>query len=181
MTARAWKRYDWFNLKAEYVEGIERDGKRIYPTKEELSARYGPSVSRIEHRFADEGWHAERGIFANKITAARQEKTTEILATKGAMFDSSALRIAEAMISQIQFHLAKSAEAKQALAPAMLRTLSSTLQTAMQVGRLAMGDVTDNTGQVVKEANKVDLSKLTDEELAAYESMTRKMLGLPDA
>lgn len=73
--------YDWEKIKKEYVYGIEtEDGKKIYPTFQDLCDKYGFALSTIGSRAKNkhENWRKERKKVSEKIEKKVMEKKTEL-------------------------------------------------------------------------------------------------------
>lgn len=94
-------RPDWAEIKRQYVEGVQVDGKIANATCDELAAAHGVNASNVRDRAGKEGWRTEREIFQAKAERARQEKRVQVLAADGAQFDADALRIAKGALVAI--------------------------------------------------------------------------------
>lgn len=148
----AKRRNDWHAIKAAYVEGTEGpDGKRIYPTLEELAKKHGLHVTSLRKKSAADEWQHERNLFATRVADARQEKKVELLSAKGAEIDARALKVAETGLALCQTQLAALAkaavmggdEAKLRLPTGAIEALSKSLVNFQRAARLAIGDPTD--------------------------------------
>lgn len=160
---------DWAAVKAAYVEGFEEDGVRVAnPTLEQLEARFDIPLSTLRKRSGLEHWGDERNLFGTRLERAKQEKTTQVLASKGAEFDALALRVAEKILKKIE------AKADGEVSPAQLAALAAGVKGAQYVGRLVMGDSTDNARLYAELLQKPDLSMLSPAELEQLEAIMNK-------
>lgn len=159
----------WDIVKRQYVQGVEKDGKRVYPTMRDLADKYECNVSTVGRHAKAEDWAVQREIFANKLQTECKRKTIEVLSDAGSDFDLKAFRIAQAGLKRIQDAL----EGEVPMLPEDVNRLASASRTFHQTGRLALGEPTDTTEQ--RHRGQVDLSVLTDEELRSLESITKRL------
>lgn len=174
---------NWQAAKQSYVEGHKPpgDAPQVWPTLEQVGAQFGISPNTMRKVAGREAWTDERQLYRQKLAQARQEKRTDVLAAMGAQFDSRALKAAEAIIQQVVYKLAASAQAKLPLPSVELSRLSTTLANAIKTGHLAMGDTTEIQKLVGTVTHEFDLSSLDNAELAQWEGLLRKMQGLSPA
>lgn len=164
---------DWVATKAAYVEGFDKDGKRnAEPSLKDVCAKFGVPWGTLNKRATAEKWVDERALFRKRLEEARQEKKTDLLAGKGAEFDGKALRVAERLLAQVSAHLEKGE--KDPLPHDELRSLAQAAQRAQGVGRLAMGESTENAKLYAELLQKPDLSGLSDAELEQLEAIMSK-------
>jgi hypothetical protein len=155
------------------------DGARkANPTLDEVAERAGVHVSLVrKHAMTSaENWTAERDLFQARLETAQREKTTEILASKGAEFDALSLRVAEKLFKKIETKIdnAMRANGPVELSPAAVAQLSAAAKAAQHVGRLVMGDSTDNARLYAELLQKPDLSALSPGELEQLEQLLTK-------
>jgi hypothetical protein len=171
--------HDWKAIKREYVEGfMDGDARKANPTLDEVAARAGvhASVVRKHAAASNENWTAERELFQARLETAQREKTTQILASKGAEFDALSLRNAEKMFQLIEKQLdaALTANSSVTLTPNQIAAIASGARQAQHVGRLVMGDSTDNARLYAELLQKPDLSALSPAELEQLEQLLTK-------
>lgn len=171
--------HDWKAIKREYVEGIVIDGvRKANPTLEEVAERADVHVSLVrKHSMTSaENWGAERDLFQARLETAQREKTTEILASKGAEFDALSLRVAEKLFKKIEKKIDAAMQADKPidLTPAAVAQLGAAAKAAQHVGRLVMGDSTDNARLYAELLQKPDLSMLSPDELDQLEQLLTK-------
>ena len=136
----ARRKIPWGDVKREYVQGVERDGKRVYPSQYDLAERYGVSQSSIWRKAKAENWAVEREIFAVRVQSECSQKTIDSLSDEGSQFDLSAFRAANAGVKRVEEAMTKTA----LMSPDDMTKLASAPKTFHQVGRLALGESTDN-------------------------------------
>lgn len=144
-------KYDWFKVRADYIEGYDLNGSRHFPTMEECGQRHNVPPKYLRYRAANEGWTAQREIYQAKVEQARQDKRTTVLASRGADFDTKVLRVTEALVAQIVAAIRAANERKdkdgRPIPPdtADLQRLTSALRSAHATGRIALGESGDGT------------------------------------
>jgi hypothetical protein len=139
-------KHDWTAARTLYVEGTVIEGTQTWPTLEEVATKLGITPARVRERAGKESWRDARDIYRAKVEQARQEKRSEVLALRGADFDSRVLAVAEAQMGMIVRRMnvlneAKTADGKPIPAsPGDLQKLGLALRTVHLVGRLALGE-----------------------------------------
>lgn len=126
-------------MKAEYVEGIERDGRREYPGIRDLAAKYGVHETTAFRRSSAEDWPAARQHFARKLETARAEKRSEELIGKAAEFDLLCYNVAKAGVLRVGQMLAKPDRT-----PAEMASLGTAFDKFERGGNLALGEPTEH-------------------------------------
>jgi hypothetical protein len=173
---------DWLAIKAAYVEGYEESGARVAePTLDALQAKFGISISTLRKRSMKEKWADERQLFQARLEEAKREKSTEVLASKGAEFDALSLRSAEKLFKKIERELDAVLDGKSgaSLTPNQIAALATAAKQAQHVGRLVMGDSTDNARLYAELLQKPDLSALSPAELEQLEALLGKARPAP--
>lgn len=169
--------HDWSPIKRRYVEGYELDGMRVAnPTMDEIAAHFCIHVSVVKKEAMREKWTTERELFQTRLESATREKTTQILASKGAEFDALSLRNAEKLFRMIERQLdaAMTANSALTLTPNQVAALATGAKQAQHVGRLVMGDSTDNARLYAELLQKPDLGALSPGELEQLEVLLTK-------
>lgn len=156
--------YDWVLIKSEFVEGITKDGEHYQPTLQELSDKYGPSMSTIKKRSANDNWVQEKNLYRTKVEQKVQEKKAIHLAGESASFGSDALTTVKKLINRINTELNN-----PEIGPHELQKLSSSLKDGVQSGNLILGEPTDKieqTGSMNQNINfnKSNQNKILEEE-----------------
>lgn len=135
-------KYPWPEIKAAYVEGIQKDGNIYYPTLKELSEKYGCGFGYIQQKAASEEWNSYKKILRRKIAEKAEEKKIESLASEIAVFDTDTYKLARAM----QKHIAENLNQKdknnklKILKPSDILKLSNSLIMVQRAGHLALGE-----------------------------------------
>lgn len=139
---------------------------------EDVAHKYGLKFDTLRKRAAREGWTRERQLYAARIERERRNAKVAKLAADSAQFDNTAFKLAQALagevaqqirdinkVRQLRDMKARQAEGDDAalidaltnpkLTPATanrLAALATTLAQAQRIGRLAVGDTTENVG-----------------------------------
>lgn len=149
----SYNRYNWDQIKTEYVEGIVDDSGNVhFPTLQELEDKYGMAGSTIRRRASKEDWATEKNMFQARLQQKKQEKKVEELARKAAEFDSEVLKVADAAVKHIQGHFLaaqdrlRESRGREPMSLARLEALSKALERYQKVGRLALGEITESYG-----------------------------------
>lgn len=135
-------RRDWDAISRQYIEGVEKDGVRKYPTMRELCEQHGIAVGAMGKRAKTDQWAVKREVFASKVAAACEQKKVEVLSDEGASFDLKCFNVAAKATELITNKLDR-------IGPECyfpiddLRTMSSALKNFQLVGRLALGEPID--------------------------------------
>jgi hypothetical protein len=177
MTGKRAAKHDWVAIKGAYVEGILVDGVREpNPTLEQIAERFGVHVSALKRECAKERWLDERNLFNERLARAQREHSTKILASKGAEFDALSMRVAEKLFLKMERRLDKALVEDKPLEldPGEMSALATAAKSAQHVGRIVMGDSTDNARLYAELLQKPDLSQLTDAEVAQLEQLLSK-------
>jgi hypothetical protein len=150
----------WLQIRTAYVQGVEdENGFRKWPTYFELQDRFGPQFSTISAKATSDGWHEERAIFERKLKEEIDTKKRKELLKASLEFDSSSLKLAKAIQAEIGQLLVGAQHQRQKMAAGLenekkiftsssLSSLAMALATAQKVGRLALGESTENGSNV---------------------------------
>jgi len=143
-------RHNWDEIKKEYVEGISRDGKRVYPTQRELADKYNIDPAVIGRKAKQDQWSAQREIFASKVSAERQQKTIEVISDEGSKFDLDCFNAAKTGIEKIQKGIG------QCFLVEDINKLSAALKNFQAVGKASLGDKGNNDNALTIEVTLKD-------------------------
>ena len=156
-------KYPWPEIKAEYVEGINKNGEIHYPTLEELARKHGCSESSVRKRSAKEDWATERNIYCTKIEQKTQEKKSTVLAGKAAEFDAKVYQITDTAIEHVKGHFFrvqqqfKDSKGTEPMNEETLERLSRTLEKYQKVGKEALGEETESMKEKTKLVVEVEV------------------------
>lgn len=174
----------WDEVRTLYVEGEDGagpDAPRSWPTLDQCAARFGFAGQSVRRKAAKEGWAAERALFTSRMSAKRQELRVSTMLREAAEFDSESLTQARNLLREVNAALEDAARVRKLrdqrlkrvvddpdATLAMLRAapisaqaltgLAGTLAQAQKVGRLAMGDTTEQTDSTHRHTGSLDVS-----------------------
>lgn len=108
-TAVKGYKYDWYEIRRTFIEGIEQEGTedRLFVNLVELSERLDVPLQRIRERAADERWYDQREQYQLRIAKARQTKRVLELAGESVDFDSKSLELAKLGIGMVTARMAE--------------------------------------------------------------------------
>jgi hypothetical protein len=129
----------WNEIKNDYVNGTEVEGKRTYPTLRELAEKYEIDLSGIGTRCKKEDWKSERQIVSNKIQTATKQKTIEQISDKGVDFDLKCFEDA-LLLRKKQRELMENIKPDDTYAIKKLLTLGQGLKIAQELAKEALGE-----------------------------------------
>lgn len=143
-----------------YVQGAEGpNGALSYPTIEGMATKFNVAEMTLHRRSRENGWKEQREEWAQDLQQERDKKKRQELVNKAVDFDSLNLKIAMSIQAQIVdvLNLAqKKTEERRGdpeydvdgtyrfLSLSGINSLSSALAQTQQVGRLALGQSTEN-------------------------------------
>lgn len=141
-------KHDWLSIKRDYVEGMANGEGLHWPTLEEVAEKYKVRHGYVVQRAAKEKWTDAKNIYRRKVEDARQDKRSDLLASKGAEFDATFLQIAETLGGMIKLRMnelnAKQADGKVKASEAQeLTRLTIAARNAHAMGRVALGESGD--------------------------------------
>ena len=143
-------RRDWDSISRQYIEGIEKDGVRKYPTMRELCEQHGITIGALGKKAKQDQWAVKREMFANKVQTACEQKTIEAISTEGSSFDLKCFNVAVKATEILEHKISKTGPDGFFLIDD-LNKLSATLKNLQIVGRLALGepiDISKNSSDV---------------------------------
>jgi hypothetical protein len=153
-----------------FVQGFEDDsGNRTYPTIDELSKKFNIPAITLYRKSKSNGWKNQKDLFTQNLQIEIDQAKQKKLANEAKEFDSNSLKIAKALQSEIVALLQKSnQQRKQGInkpyfSPSALNSLGMALQTCQRVGRLALGESTENTNVTNKQSTIEETFALIDE------------------
>lgn len=144
----------WIAIRTKFVQGVEDlSGNRQYPTLDSLAVEYEIPIATVYNHSASESWLEQRNMFQTKLQNELDESRRKQLVKDASAFDSASLSLARAIQGEIG-QIIKTAQddrrdntstKKNPISPSSLNSLSMALSIAQRVGRLALGETTDNT------------------------------------
>ena len=137
-------------IRIDFVQGIQTDNERKYPTIEELSKQYNIPAVTLYRKSQAEEWKTQRSDFKSNLQSEINKQKKDKLAKEAVAFDENNLRIAKALQNEIVAQITISTKIRQDnerpfFTPQALNSLAQALSTCQRVGRLAVGESTENT------------------------------------
>ena len=165
------KKYDWYEIKRIFIEGMNDNGRIVFLNLNELSDLCNVKYNYLRQHSANEKWVQQREIYRKKIEYSKKHETSKLLAGEGAEFDSKTLELAKAGIVQIKAYflahkkLMKKSKRNKVNIPLLnykvLDSLSRALLSLQKIGKLALGEqLPPETSQ-----NKVTIEFLKEEKI----------------
>lgn len=155
-----------------YVTGTEdSSGNRVYPSIQRLAEDFKVAEVTLFRKAKSGDWKEQRQIFEKKLAEEKDAKKRELMVKESVDFDARNLNLAKAMQGQITHLISQGARSIQQnntakpFSPESLTKLATALMTVQKVGRLALGDTTDNT-RINAEFNDEATARQVDEILA---------------
>ena len=196
-------KYDWQNLREQFIEGVEVEGKKEkeFLNLVQIAERNGVPIQRVRERAADERWYDQREQYQLRVAKQRQTKRVLELAGQSVEFDSNALDTAklgmhavttrvQEIANEIEVAREQSEPVSSVVDARELETLARAATAWQTLGHKAMGtDVTRMEIQHDIQANidvdvevtsiSAELSRDDPERLAAF-LQAAKRAGLLD-
>lgn len=154
-------KYDWVTVRTEYVEGMQDENdNHKWPTMKELSIKYAIPHAYLRRIAASEKWKDEKNNFITNYEHARHTEKIKFLAKKSAKFDENCINIAEEGIRKIKdtiFNAEKQITEKGVrilMGIEELESIAKTLEKFQKIGRLALGNSTDNVSKMLSTGKK---------------------------
>lgn len=136
-------------IKQEFVEGFEEDGKKHWPSIDELVKRHDVSRATLFRKAKDEEWQKAKNHFQTQLEEEQEQMRIQSLVSEAKKLDSNSLQIAQAMLSRVGRSLQRAIEAERVdpsqvgMSPQELRELSHVAANAQKIGKLALGEATE--------------------------------------
>ena len=167
-------------IRQDFVQGIVENNIRSYPTIEELSKRYEiPSIT-LYRKSSSQDWKEQRTKFQRDLQNEIDRKKQSQLAKDSVNFDDNNLKIAKALQNEIIALLSFSNKQRQEkerpfFSPSSLNSLSLALSTCQRVGRLALGESTENTN-ITNESTVTEAYELIEQIISKSRSDSKSEL-----
>ena len=156
-------------IREDFVQGFEENSERKYPTIDELSKKYNIPAVTLYRKSQSMGWKLQKETFKQNLQLETDYEKSKVMAKEAKEFDSNSLKIAKALQSEIVTLLQKSNQQREAgvdkpyFSPSALNSLGMALQTCQKVGRLSLGESTENTNVTNKQSTVKEAFSLIDE------------------
>tara|TARA_B100001057_G_C22862547_1_gene955143 strand:+ start:673 stop:1215 length:543 start_codon:yes stop_codon:yes gene_type:complete len=153
-----------------FVQGFEDDsGNRTYPTIDELAKKFNIPAITLYRKSKSNGWKNQKNLFTQNLQIEIDQAKQKIIAKEAKEFDSNSLKIAKALQSEIVGLLQQSNKRRKQgieapyFSPSALNSLGMALHTCQRVGRLALGESTENTNVTNKQSTVKEAFSIIDE------------------
>tara|TARA_Y100000593_G_scaffold94776_1_gene195937 strand:- start:10627 stop:11202 length:576 start_codon:yes stop_codon:yes gene_type:complete len=139
-------------LRQEYVQGVTNEkGERVYPSIDVLVAKHNVAKATLFRRSQSQDWKGQRTRFELELAQQKDTAKRDELAKESINFDGRNLNLAKALQTQIS-HLLQNAmreiadnNLRRPFTPVALERLANALSVTQKIGRLSLGDSTENT------------------------------------
>tara|TARA_Y100001970_G_scaffold293615_1_gene441690 strand:+ start:2432 stop:2986 length:555 start_codon:yes stop_codon:yes gene_type:complete len=131
-------------IRNKFVQGIEdnKGGRKLYSI-DELAADYGIPKPTLYKTAQREDWTFQQKRFQDKYLIELDERRRKELIQEAVQFDKTSLQLAKGLMGQIAQSLRQNTEDDK-IKPQVLNSLSQALGQVQKVGKLALGQATDN-------------------------------------
>lgn len=144
-------------IRNDFVQGIEKDNKRIYPTLDELIKKYKVAQSTVYRTARNENWKLQKEQFQSNLQVELDKERQKDLVKRSKSNDDNSLNIANGlyvMIGQIMTqHNQDMQSGKKSLPPTQINALASAALSAQRLAKIALGEVTENINATISENN----------------------------
>ena len=103
--------FDWDLTSTEYIQGVQTTDpdtgfrRQIYPTVEELAAKYGCALTTIKYKASSDNWLKQRKIFQAKIRDYNQERRLSTYLSESSKIDALTLLHIESIYKVLDFKI----------------------------------------------------------------------------
>lgn len=160
-------KYDWDNIRNEYVMGIisidPKTGRRkhTYPTHQDLVAKYGMNLRYLQQRSMDEFWSRRRSAFKAKARNKIVDWQLGAFLSESAQLDAMTVDKLKKVHDVIDLYLRQAlnpteteeGEIKMNVTPQELKSITDVLEKCQKLMRLSNNEPTD-MASVYKELRK---------------------------
>lgn len=132
-------------IRNKFVQGIEdtRGGRKLY-TLDELAVDHNIAKPTLYKHAQKEEWQMQQKRFQDKYLEELDQKRRKELVQEAVNFDRTSLQLAKGLMGQIAQQLRARTEDEDGIKSSHLQQLSSALVQAQRVGKLSLGQPTEN-------------------------------------
>ena len=166
------KKYDWDNIRNEYVMGIisidPKTGRRkhSYPTHKEIAAKYGMNLGYLQTKSMEEFWGRRRAAFRAKARNKIVDWQLGAFLSESAQLDAMTVDKLKKVHQVIDIYLLQAlnpiedddGNLKVGVTPQELKSITDVLEKCQKLMRLSNNEPTD-MASVYKELRKELLSQ----------------------
>ena len=171
-----------YKITTDFFQGVlGSDEARTYPTIKELSAKHNVPAVTLYRKSTAQNWEKQRLSFQENLQIKIDDNRQKKMAKDAIDFDQNNMRIAKALQNEIVALLTlsgkkrKENEDKPYFSASSLNSLGMALSTCQRVGRLALGESTENTN-ISTEATVNEAFQLIEEILGKGNSKSNSQL-----
>lgn len=144
-------------IRNDFVQGIEKDNQRTYPTLDELIKKYKVAQSTVYRTARKDNWKLQKEQFQANLAEELDKERKKDLIKRSKSNDDNSLNIANGlyvMIGQIMTqHNQDMQSGKKSLPPTQINALANAALSAQRLAKIALGEVTENINATITENN----------------------------
>jgi len=142
-------------IRNDFVQGIDADEKKIFPTLDELCKKYKVAKSTVYRVARSEGWKVQKEQLQTEYLKQLDKKRSKDMANKSMKTDDRTLQLADAVFVTIAQTLQQNNEevqkGKKGLPPHGITAIAQAISIAQKVSKLALGEATQNIDATINE------------------------------
>ena len=136
-------------IRNDFVQGVSDDeGLKNFPTLEELHKEYKVAKSTLYRVANKEQWKVEREQLQIQYKEKIDKQRTNALVKEGKTLDTRSIGVAKTLMTTIEKAIVQNLqnieECKNSLMPTQINALANAALTAQKIGKLALGETTEN-------------------------------------
>ncbi len=135
-------------IRNDFVQGVQKNGKVYYPTLDELIKKYTVAQSTIYRTARMDGWKTQKDQFISEYQSKLDKQRQKDNSQKSKQMDDQSITLANALYATvgqvIQLNNNELKQGKLGLLPTQINSLANALSTAQRTAKLALGEITDN-------------------------------------
>lgn len=135
-------------IRNDFVQGVQKNGKVYYPTLDELIKKYSVAQSTIYRTARMDSWKTQKDQFISEYQSKLDKQRQKDNSQKSKQMDDQSITLANALYATvgqvIQLNNNELKQGKLGLLPTQINSLANALSTAQRTAKLALGEITDN-------------------------------------
>lgn len=144
-------------IRNEFVQGVNKNGKIVYPTLDELIKKHNVAQSTIYRTARMDSWKLQKDQYISEYQAKLDKQRQKDNAQRSRQMDDQSITLANALFATvgqvIQLNNNELKQGKLGLMPNQINSLANALATAQRTAKLALGEATDNINANISENN----------------------------
>ncbi len=150
------RKYNWEAAKLKYVQGIvNEEGKRVFPTLEEIAKELGCHVGLVYRRAAKEKWTFERELFLRKLEEEHKRKRIEKVSKDLSQIEDRVTQGLKFATAQLTKHIADRANRGEDFSLSEIETIVRIFSRIQQATNLLLGKPTHIVQSFDKDVKQV--------------------------